>query len=372
MATKGYAAPEVEYAYARARALCQQVGETPQMFQAMWGLWYFYLVRAEFQIARELGEQLLHVAQRVQAPVLLLLAHRMLGHTLAFLGEFSAAHVHLERGMTLYAPEQHRSLASLYGQDQGVICQSWAALTLWCLGYPDQALRRIREALTLAQELAHPFSLAYAMCFTGMLCQLRGEVQAAQERATAAIVLCTEQEFAHYLARGRILRGWTMAEQGQGAEGLAQMRQGLTAYQATGAEVFRPYYLAFLTEAYGKVGQAEEGLTVLAQALVAVHKTGERLYEAELYRLKGELLLVRSAENHEEAEASFQQALLVACQQQAKSLELRAAMSLGRLWQHQGKRQEAYDLLAPIYAWFTEGFDTADLQEAKALLDALA
>jgi predicted ATPase/class 3 adenylate cyclase len=372
MATKGYAAPEVEYAYARARELCQQVGETPQMFQVMWGLWYFYLVRAEFQIARELGEQLLNVAQRVQAPVLLLLAHRMLGHTLAFLGEFSAARVHLERGMTLYAPEQHRSLASLYGQDQGVICQSWAALTLWCLGYPDQALRRIRETLTLAQELAHPFSLAYAMCFAGMLCQLRREVQAAQERATAAIVLCTEQGFAHYLARGRILRGWTMAEQGQGAEGLAQMRQGLTAYQATGAEVFRPYYLAFLAEAHGKVGQAEEGLSVLAQALAAVHKTGERLYEAELYRLKGELLLVRSAENHEEAEASFQQALLVARHQQAKSLELRGVMSLSRLWQHQGKRAAAYDLLAPVCGWFTEGFDTADLQGAKALLAELS
>ena len=371
MATKGYAAPEVEYAYARARELCQQMGETPQMFQAVWGLWYFYLVRAELQRARELGEQLLSVAQRVQAPVLLLLAHRMLGHTLSFLGEFSTAYVHLERGMTLYAPEQHRSLASLYGQDQGVICQSWAALTLWCLGYPDQALRRIRAGLTLAQELAHPFSLAYAICFAGMLCQLRRDVAAAQERATAAIVLCTEQGFAHYLARGRILRGWTMAEQGQGAEGLAQMRQGLTAYQDTGAEVFRPYYLAFLAEAHGKVGQAEEGLTVLAQALAAVHKTGERLYEAELYRLKGELLLVRSAENSEEAEAYFQQTLLVARHQQAKSLELRGAMSLSRLWQHQGKRAAAYDLLAPVYSWFTEGFDTADLQEAKALLEDL-
>ena len=162
-----------------------------------------------------------------------------------------------------------------------------------------------------------------------------------------------------------------MAEQGQGAEGLAQMRQGLTAYQATGAEVFRPYYLAFLAEAYGKVGQAEEGLTVLRQALAAVHKTGERLYEAELYRLKGELLLVCSAENHEEAEASFQQALLVARHQQAKSLELRAAMSLSRLWQRQGKRHAAHELLAPVYGWFTEGFDTADLQEAKALLEAL-
>jgi predicted ATPase len=206
------------------------------------------------------------------------------------------------------------------------------------------------------------------MCFAGIFCQLRREVQAAQARATAEIAICTEQGFALYLARGRLLQGWTMAAQGQAAEGLARMRQGLAAYQATGAEVFRPYYLAFLAEAHGKVGQAEKGLTVLAEAVAVVHKTGERIYEAELYRLKGELLLVRSAENHGEAEAYFQQALAVARRQQAKSWELRAAMSLGRLWQQQGKRAKARELLAPIYDWFTEGFDTADLQEARALL----
>ena len=371
MATKGYAASEVEAAYARARELCQQVGETPQLFQALWGLWYFYLVRAEFQTARELGEQLLHWAQRVQAPALFLVAHRVLGQTLAFLGEFSTAHVHLEQEMTLYDPEQHRASAALYGQDQGVVCRSWAALTLWSLGYPDQALRCSREALTLAQELAHPFSLAYALCFAGKLCQLCRDVQAAHERATAAMALCTEQEFALYLARGTILQGWAMAEQGQGAAGLAQMRQGLVAYQVTGAAVFRPYYLAFLAEASGKLGQAGVGLALSGEALAAVHQTGERFYEAELHRIQGELLLVRSAENHGKAEASLQQALLVARHQQAKSLELRAAISLSRLWQQQGKHAEARQLLADIYGWFTEGFDTADLQEAKALLDEL-
>jgi predicted ATPase len=204
-----------------------------------------------------------------------------------------------------------------------------------------------------------------------MLCQLCRDVQAAQERATAAIALCTEQGFALYLARGTILQGWAIAEQGQGAAGLAQMRQGLVAYQATGAEVFRPYYLAFLAEVYGKVGQTGEGLTLLGEAIAAVHKTGERFCEAELYRLQGELLLVRSAENHGKAEACFQQALVVARRQQAKSWELRAATSLSRLWQRKGKRAAAYDLLAPVYGWFTEGFDTADLQEAKALLEAL-
>jgi predicted ATPase len=371
MATRGYAAPEVESAYTRARELCQQVGDTLQLFQALWGLWYFSLVRAELQTARELGEQLLHLAQHVQTPALLLVAHRVLGQTLAFLGEFSAAQVHLERAMTLYDPGQHGAFASLYGQDQGVICRSWAALTLWSLGYAEQALRRSGAALTLARELAHPFSLAYAMCFAGMLCQLCQDIQAAQAQATAAMTLCTEQGFALYLARGTILQGWTMAEHGQGTAGLAQMRQGLAAYQATGSAVFRPYYLAFLAEAYGKVGQAGEGLTLLGEALAAVHKTDERFYEAEIHRLKGELLLVHCAESHREAEACFQQALLVARYQQAKSLELRAAMSLSRLWQHQGKRAAAYDLLASVYGWFTEGFDTPDLQEAKALLAVL-
>jgi predicted ATPase/DNA-binding winged helix-turn-helix (wHTH) protein len=371
MATKGYAALEVASAYTRARELCRQVGETSQLFQAVWGLWYFSLVRAEFQTARTLGQQLLHVAQRVQAPALLLLAHRVLGQTLAFLGEFCTAQEHLAREMTLYAPEQHHVFASRYGQDQGVICRSWAALTLWSLGYPDQALRRSREALTLAQELAHPLSLAYAMCFAGMLCQLSRDVQAAQAQATAAMALCTEQGFALYLARGTILQGWAMAEQGQGVAGLGQMRQGLGAYQATGAAVFRPSYLGFLAQAYGKLGQAGEGLTLLGEALAAVHQTGERFCEAELYRLKGKLLLVCSAEHHAEAETCFQQALSVARRQQARSWELRAATSLSRLWQHQGKRAAAYDLLAPVYGWFTEGFDTADLQEAKALLEEL-
>jgi DNA-binding winged helix-turn-helix (wHTH) protein len=224
----------------------------------------------------------------------------------------------------------------------------------------------------LAQELVHPFSLAYTMCFAGMLDQLCRDVQVAQARATAAMALCTEQGFALYLARGIILQGWAMAEQGQGAAGLAQMHQGLVAYQATGAAVFRPYYLAFLAEAYGTRRQAGEGLALLGEALAVVHQTGERFYEAEIYRLKGELLLAHSAENRGKAEGCFQQALLVARHQRAQSSQLRAAMSLSRLWQHQGKRAAAYGLLALAYGWFSEGFDTSDLQEARTLLEALS
>ena len=371
MNTKGPAAPEVERAYARARELCQQVGETPQLFPMLWGLWYFHNGRAAHQTAQELGEQLLSLAQHIQDSACLVVAHRALGNTLYHLGELTGARAHLEQGMALYDPQQHRALAFLYGQDLAVICRAWDALALWLLGYPDQALQRIHEALTLARDMGHLSSLAYALDWAAMLHRFRREGDAAQERAVAAITLSTEQGFAVYLAWGTIVQGWSLAEQGQGAEGTAQIRQGLATSQAMGLQAVLPYHLALLAEAYGKSGQGAEGLRVLAEALLMVNNTGERNYEAELYRLKGELLLQQGMEGDEEAETCFRQALAIARRQQAKSLELRAAMSLGRLWQRQGKCEAARELLAPIYGWFTEGFDTADLQEAKELLKAL-
>jgi predicted ATPase len=240
------------------------------------------------------------------------------------------------------------------------------------LGSPDQSLQQGYEALTLAQGLTHPYSLSHALSFAAWLHQFRGEGPRAQELAEAAVTLSTEQGFTYYVAMGMILRGAALAEQGQAEEGVAQMRQGLRAAQAQGAALSRPHYLALLARAYGKGGHAEEGLRVLAEALMLVHTTAEHWWEAELYRLKGELLLMCAAENLTEAEASFHQALTLARRQQARSLELRAAMSLSRLWQQQGKRAEASMLLAPVYGWFTEGFDTADLQEARTLLEELA
>jgi predicted ATPase len=326
-------------------------------------------VRAALDTARELGEQLLSLAQHVQDPALLLEAHLALGTTLFFGGEFVPARAHLEQGMALYEPQQHRSHTLLYGQDPGGMSLAFAAWTLWHLGYPAQALQRIQEALSLAQELSHPYSLAFALALGARLYQLRREGPAAQAQAEASIRLCADQGFAQFLSQGMILREWALAAQGQEAEGIIQMHQGLTAWRTTGAELVRPYYLALVAEAYGHVGQAEEGLRLVAEALVAADHSGERFYESELYRLKGEFLLALPTGNHAEAESCFHQALDIARRQEAKSLELRAAMSLSRLWQQQGKRDEARELLAPIYAWFTEGFDTADLQEAKALLD---
>jgi predicted ATPase len=224
----------------------------------------------------------------------------------------------------------------------------------------------------MAQEPAHPLSLAHALDYAATLHQFRREEQAAQACAEAAIALSAEQGFAVYLAHGTVLRGWALAEQGQAVEGIAQISSGLEAWRTTGAEVQRPYWLALLSEADGHAGQADRGLTWLDEALTVVHKTEERWWEAELHRLKGELLLALAADNHPQAEICFHQALEVARRQQAKSLELRATRSIVRLWQHQGKRTEARQLLAPVYGWFTEGFDTADLLEAKALLAELA
>jgi TOMM system kinase/cyclase fusion protein len=369
---KGYAHPAVEQAYTRARELCRQIGETPQLFPTLLGLSIYYVVRAELQTARELGAQLLSLAQRDQDPVLLVEAHYALGVTYFWLGEFASAREHLEQGIAHYDPQRHQAHLALFGQVTGAVCLCRVAPVLWYLGYPDQARARSHEAHMLARELSHPFSLAYVLLWTALLYTHHREVQETQEWADAATVLSIEREFPFWSIQGMILQGWALAAQGQGAEGMAQIHQGLVALRATGTEVLRPYYLGLLADAYGKMRQVREGLALLDEALALVNKTGERWPEAELHRLKGELLLLLSADNHAEAEGCLHQALAVARRQQAKSLELRAATGLSRLWQQQGKRTEAHQLLAEIYSWFTEGFDTADLQDAKALLEELA
>jgi predicted ATPase len=333
---------------------------------------------------------MLRLAQSVQDPALLLGAHSGSGLTLLFLGEFVLAREHFEQGIALYDPQQHSFYTSLYGgQDPGIACFSSRCWILWLLGYPDQALTRSIEALTLAQKLSHPLSLASALIGADTLYNFRREEQAAQERAEAAIVLSREQGFSFFLTAGFIHRGWALAQQGQAEEGITQIRQGLTASQAIGTEAYRASYLGVLAVAYRIARQPEEGLTTLAEALAVVDRTGERWWEAELYRLKGELLLKKSEsriQNSEatpqhltpstqaeaEAEACFLKAIEVARRQSAKSWELRAVMSLSRLWRQQGKKKEAHHVLAEIYGWFTEGFDTKDLQEAKALLQEMA
>jgi class 3 adenylate cyclase/predicted ATPase len=377
--TKGFAAPQVEQAYARARELCRQMGETSQLITVLWGLWSFYAVRAELQIAKELADQFLTMAERQQDPALSVTAHVTMAVLLHNMGEPLSARAHLEQGLALYDPQQHHFLISRFGHDEGLSGLVFAAHTLWYLGYPDQAMAKIGEALSLARELSHPLSLANALDFRAWLHIYRREAAPAQEQAEADLALSAEQGFEFFVAHGTAFRGWALVELGREEEGIAQICAGLAAYRATGAELERSYFLGLLAEAYGKVGRHEEGLRVVGEALAEVHKHGVRFYEAELYRLKGELLLIRNGGRGgsrtsaiEEAEIWFRLALEMARRQQAKSLELRATISLSRLWQQQGKRDAAHELLADVYGWFTEGLDTADLREARALLDELA
>jgi class 3 adenylate cyclase/predicted ATPase len=367
--TKGHAAPEVEQAYTQARALCLQLGETPELVPVLYGLWRFYLAGPQLHTAREIGETLLRLAQSTYDPALAVIAYYTLGCTLLFLGALPAARRHLGEGMARYMPDQRRVPAFRMGYDLGVACRGWAAFALWLLGYPEQALARAHEALALALALSHPLSLAYARVSAAVVSRCHRDVLAIREHAEAAVALATEQGFAFMVALGTSVRGWALAMQGQGAVGLAQVRQGIAAWRASGAALLVPYYYTVLADVYDQLGHTEDGLQALAEAHTLVEQHEERWWEAEVCRLHGILLLRQPGTSQTEAEGWLQRAVDVARRQEAKSLELRAAMSLSRLWQQQGKHQEALDLLASIYGWFTEGFDTADLQEAKALLE---
>jgi predicted ATPase len=271
-----------------------------------------YFIRAEYQTAHTLGEQLLSLALQAQEPVMLVAAHRAVGTTLFWRGVVASAQTHFAQGIALHDPTQHRAYAFLYGEDAGMICHIYAAWTLWILGYPDQGLTRSHEAVILAQQTAHPFSLGFALALAAPFHQFRREVRIAQHRAEAAISLATEQGFPFWLAFSATLRGWALAQQGQAQAGIAQIEQGLSASRATGAEIRRPYFLARLAEAYGIMGQPEQGLTGLAEAMTRAEASGDRWYEAEFYRRKGELLLQQNADNHAEAESCFQQAISIA------------------------------------------------------------
>ena len=332
-----------------------------------------YFTRGELRTAYEFAEQLLRRAQKARDPALLLYAHLALGQTLYFLGELLNAREHLETAISLYDPERHRRLGlGYFGVDAGVRCLSYAAWTLWHLGYPDRALKRGNEALELARGLSHPLSLAFAEHRVGALRQYRREARAAQETAEVAIALSAEHGLTDSLAWATTLHGWAMAEQGRNEEGIAQIQEGLIAYRAAGAEVSRPGYLCMLAEACSGAGRVDDGLIALTEALAAADEREDRYCEPEMHRLKGELLLKQDSSNAAEARNCFQRAVEMSRKQSAKSWELRATTSLARLLAKQGRRDEARAMLADIYGWFTEGFDTTDLKDAKALLDELS
>ena len=370
-ATKGQASPEAERVYIRAHALCQQVGEPQQLFLVLGGLLRLYNTRGAMQNVRQLGEEFASLAQRLHDPDLLVESHHILGLTLLHGGDLAPARSHLAQGLRLYEPQRHHAHVTLYsGHDPGVCCHMHMAKILWLLGYADQAVASIQAALALAQQLAHPLSLSLAFCWAAILHHLRREAPLTLVRAEAAMAIATDQSFTQQYAEAAPLKGWAL-HIGEQEERRAQIQQGLAAAQALGAAGLRPYHLSLLAETSAKADCMAEGLKALDEALAIMANSRACWWEAELHRLRGELLLRHSTALPEEAEVCLQRAIAVARRQQAKSLELRAAMSLAQLWRRQGKRTAAHELLAPIYGWFTEGFDTVDLLEAKTLLRQL-
>lgn len=390
VATEGHAAPEVGRVYTRARELCRQLGETPDISEVLWGLRSFYALRSDWEPAREIAEEVLLLAERHQYPGLAMRGHWMMLSNFMHLGDFSLAMQHFEKAVLLYDPGQHLDDAFLYALNPGVAMPCFAAWTLWFLGLPDQSLKRIQEGLTLARDLSEPQGLAHALFFAGILHQLRREERFAQEHAEACMAISGEHGLVMYHAMATVIRGWSLFEEQRYDEATEQIRKGLEALQATGTEFVRPHFLALLADALAKAGHYDEGLNVLEDALSLI-RNGERYYEAELYRLKGELLVMQSrylSVSREatgaavvahpnlsvvaQAEHCFKESIRIAQQQKAKSWELRTVMSIARLYMYQGNQAEARSLLIQIYDKFTEGFDTVELREARALLDELS
>jgi DNA-binding winged helix-turn-helix (wHTH) protein/predicted ATPase len=373
LVTKGYGASDVEQAFARAHELCRRMDDTPELGFALAGLFRFFFVRARFDTARDLAQQVFRLAE-TRDPSLLAVAHGLVGLPLVATGDYLAARTHLAQGAALYDFERHATIAPQHGDDPGLISLAFLAVTEWFLGYPDQALERSRQGLALAERLAMPFSVAFATTFAAWVHVRRGEASSALARSEAAIALTSEQGFGFLLAEANIFRGWALAELGNVDSGIEQMHRGLDLHRAGGARNGRAAHLALLAEAHGKAKRPEEGLRIVAEGLADVAETGERSYEAELHRIEGELWHEisqhsrRSPATQEKTEASIRRAIAISREQAAKSLELRATIALCRIRPTRSVRAQ----LGELHGWFTEGFDTADLKASRALLDARA
>jgi predicted ATPase/class 3 adenylate cyclase len=372
IAATGWAAPETGATYARARELCHEVGDTPQLVPTLWGLFQFHANRAELRKGWEIAEEFLRVAeQRKQDTAARVISHRVAGISSQYLGQLARGFSHHEQALACYDPRERSSPVFFAAVDTRVHSLGWTAWVLLHQGFPDQGLRRIREALTLADELVHPYSSAYALHLTCGFHQFRRDQQIVAEKSSMQMSVAAEQGFPHWLATATIFHGWAVATGGELEAGIAEMHRGLAALQAAGGQLNVPYYLGLLAGAYTRAAQAPKALQLLAEALARVEETEECWYEAELHRLRAKALLGTGLTEANEAEASFRQAIDVARVQGVKFWEIRASTNLARMWAAQGKRDQARDLLAPIYGWFTEGFDTADLTNARALLEEL-
>jgi predicted ATPase len=373
--TLGYGAAEVGKTYNRARELCERLGDGFQLFRALRGLRNYHLYRAEFEESHEICERLLSLARSSEDDVLLVQSHHAFGVTLIHLGEFAAAMEQCEQGMALYDPRQRHYHISDHMFDPEVALRCSGAWAQWFLGYPDQALSKIREALVLAQDSRHPENICLTTFYATFLHQLRRESQRTLELAESLIAQACEYGLVAWSAIGTSLRGLALVELGYRSEGITQIRHSFAAHGETGSEIARLHFRSLLAEALMKDNQVEESLALVDDALGAALRIGGYHFLAELYRLKGELRLKLGlrieGSGLKEAEELFHQSIQIARRQSAKSLELRAVLSLSHLWQRQNKIEKARQTLLETYNWFTEGFDTEDLKEARALLEEL-
>jgi predicted ATPase len=369
MAAKGFAAPEMGDAYARARGLWEQLGSPSEFLRIPFGQSVYHGYRGELDLAMRPDEDLLRLSRQRNDTAGMFLGHVSSGRTLMFVGSLAQSRSHLEEALALHNPISHRSLVHQIGISPQVVSEGFLGIVLCCLGYPDQALARSNAAIAEARRLAHPPSLAVSLALGARLLSLVGDNTVLGEWSDQLVAVATEQGFAWQRAMGTIYRGWVKARNGDVNEGISLLRNGSAAYRATGAELWMPHHIALLAAACEIAGQFDETVAQSDEALQIVERTGERWFAAELNRHKGQLLLRQG--HSEAAEELYRKALSIAEEQEAKLWELRAAASLARLRRDQGRRAEARDLLTPIYGWFTEGFDTPDLQDAKALLDEL-
>jgi DNA-binding winged helix-turn-helix (wHTH) protein/predicted ATPase len=368
--TKGWGAEEVAHAYARARELCIALRDESRLLQATWGLVAVSVVRAELRQTQQLTHDVLRLARKRRHRLFRMAAHAELGGTALALGQPRAARRHFQLAEVLYDPGQHRAGVAAFGMDLGIFARVWSTHLLWHEGYPERARTRADETLSVAAAIGHPFTRTIALAYAAMLSQFRRDVAEVNRLTHVAIAHATEHGFPYYLAWAEVLRGWSRAAQGAGESAVADMRRGIDALQTT-AGLRLPYYRALLAEACGRIGRIDDGLRLVSQAFDDVRRTEERWWEPELHRTRGELLRLGSADAEREAERCFHAAIRVAREQGARSLELRATVSLARVWQGQGRRTEARRVLAQIHRWFTEGLDTPDSRDAQSLLEQL-
>lgn len=368
IAIEGYASPDVGRIYSKAREIYERLGDSPDISEVLWGLWTFYALSADLETARDIAEEFLRLSERLPYPGLALRGHWALETTFTHLGNFELAVEHFEKALAAYDPTQHRDDSFLYALNPGVAMPCFAAWALWFLGFPDQSLQRIEEALNLARELSEPHGMAHAALFASVLYQIRRDTLMAQYYAEAVLDISREHGLALYGAMATIMQAWSLSRVGDVRESIAQIREGLAALDATGTFLVRPHFLTLLAEVFSKINEMDEALLLLDEAMAMVNSKGERYYEAELYRLKGEMLLKQATTNQATAEECFKRSMTIAQSQKAKALQLRTALSLTRLYRSQGKVDAARSLLTPIYESFTEGFETEDLRDAAVLL----